>query len=69
MRGLVHVRSILSSIGAFVLPDQVAIGTAFEAFDEAGKLKDDALSRRVEALAQRVGAHEPGQRRDHRIHQ
>jgi NAD(P)H-dependent FMN reductase len=54
LRGLVHVRSILSSIGAFVLPDQVTIASAFEAFDEAGKLKDDALSRRVEALAQKA---------------
>src|SRR5882672_571190 len=54
LRGLVHVRSILSSIGAFVLPDQVAIGSAFEAFDEAGKLKDDTLNQRVEALAQKA---------------
>ena len=54
LRGLVHVRSILSSIGAFVLPDQVTIASAFEAFDEAGKLKDDAASRRVDALAQKA---------------
>jgi NAD(P)H-dependent FMN reductase len=54
MRGLVHVRSILSNIGAFVLPDQVTIASAFEAFDEAGKLKDAAASQRVDALAQKA---------------
>ena len=54
LRGLVHVRSILSNIGAFVLPDQVAIGNAFEAFDETGKLKDVTLSQRVDVLAQKA---------------
>ena len=54
LRGLVHVRSILSNIGAFVLPDQVAIGNALEAFDEAGKLKDVTLSQRVDVLAQKA---------------
>lgn len=40
LRGLVTVRSILSNIGVIVLPDQVAIPKAHEAFDEAGALKD-----------------------------
>ena len=38
LRGLVHVRSILSSIGVLVLPDQVAISKAFEAFGDDGQL-------------------------------
>jgi NAD(P)H-dependent FMN reductase len=51
LRGLVTVRSILSNIGVLVLPDQVAIPTAHEAFDEAGKLKDERKAKQVAALA------------------
>jgi NAD(P)H-dependent FMN reductase len=42
LRGLVHVRSILSNIGVLVLPDQKAIGDAYQTFDENGELKDQA---------------------------
>ena len=52
LRGLVTVRSILSNIGVLVLPDQVAISTAYEAFDEAGKLKDERKAKQVASLAQ-----------------
>ncbi len=40
LRGLVHVRSILENMGVIVLPNQRAIGSAYNAFDENGKLKD-----------------------------
>lgn len=50
LRGLVHVRSILSSIGVLVLPDQIAIGAAFEAFDENGQLKDETKQARVQEI-------------------
>ena len=50
LRGLVHVRSILSSIGVIVLPDQVAIPNAHEAFDETGCLKDERRQASVEGL-------------------
>ena len=40
LRGLVPVRSILVSIGVFVIPDQKAIGFASQAFTEEGNLKD-----------------------------
>jgi NAD(P)H-dependent FMN reductase len=40
LRGLVTVRSILGNIGVVVLPDQLAVSQADEAFDEAGNLKD-----------------------------
>lgn len=51
LRGLVTVRSILSNIGVLVLPDQVAIPTAHEAFDDAGKLKDERKAKQIVALA------------------
>lgn len=50
MRGLVHVRSILSSIGVLVLPAQKAISKSFEAFDEAGQLTDPGQQAAVEQL-------------------
>ncbi len=52
LRGLVTLRSILGNIGVLVLPDQVAISTAHEAFDDAGQLKDGRKAKQVAALAQ-----------------
>mgnify|MGYP002526580477 FL=1 len=49
-RGLVHVRSILASIGVMVLPDQVAVAKAFEAFGEDGQLVDERKQAQVEKL-------------------
>jgi chromate reductase len=40
LRGLVHVRSILGNINVIVLPGQIAISRASEAFNEDGSLKD-----------------------------
>ena len=51
LRGLVHLRAILGNIGVIVLPDQVCISTAHEAFDEAGKLRDERKAKQVAALA------------------
>ncbi len=54
LRGLVHVRSILSSIGVIVLPDQIAVSRAFEAFDDDGQLKDEKQQVRVQNLGTSV---------------
>lgn len=51
LRGLVTVRSILCNIGVLVIPDQVAVGRAFEAFDEQGALKDERTAQRVRNVA------------------
>ena len=56
LRGLVHVRSILSSIGVIVLPVQMAIPRAFEAFDDQGQLKDEKQRVRVQGLGESVAS-------------
>ena len=50
LRGLVHVRSILGNIGVLVLPDQVAVPKAGEAFQPDGSLKDAKQQAAVEKL-------------------
>jgi chromate reductase, NAD(P)H dehydrogenase (quinone) len=54
LRGLVHVRSILGNIGVLVIPDQVAVPGAAEAFDEEGRLRDPKQQAAVEALGCRL---------------
>jgi NAD(P)H-dependent FMN reductase len=51
LRGLVTVRSILGNIRVLVLPDQLAIGKAHEAFDDAGALKDAGQRASLDRLA------------------
>lgn len=51
LRGLVHLRAILGNIGVIVLPDQLAVGAAHEAFDEAGRLKDPKRAEKVASIA------------------
>lgn len=50
MRGLVHLRAILNNLGVLVLPGQVSISGAANAFDAAGELADDGDRRRVADL-------------------
>ena len=50
LRSLVHVRSILSNIHVLVLPDQVAVPRAHEAFNEDGTLKDTKQHASIEKL-------------------
>jgi len=52
MRGLVHVRAILSSIGVLVIPGDVAIASAFQAFGENGQLVDEGTDQRLTAAVQ-----------------
>jgi chromate reductase, NAD(P)H dehydrogenase (quinone) len=54
LRGLVHVRSILGNIGVLVLPDQKAIGNAYEAFDENGDLKDRSQQESIKQLGNKL---------------
>ncbi|MEM6513880.1 MAG: NAD(P)H-dependent oxidoreductase [Pseudomonadota bacterium] len=41
LRGLVHVRAILSNLGVMVIPKQFALRAAYEAFDDDGNLKNE----------------------------
>jgi len=55
LRGLAHVRDILSGIGCIVMPTTVAVGRAQEAFDEAGHLKRAGrLERAIEEMVSAV---------------
>jgi NAD(P)H-dependent FMN reductase len=54
IRGLPTVRSILENIGVFVIPDQLALAKAGDAFDEAGALKDEKNRETVKRIATRV---------------
>lgn len=54
LRGLVHVRAILGNIGVMVLPQQIAVGSAFEAFDEQGGLKDQGRHQAVQDLGRQL---------------
>lgn len=54
LRGLVTVRSILSSIGVLVLPDQTAIGSADDAFDKNDNLKDQLQQTAIVKLGHKL---------------
>ena len=54
LRGLVHLRSILSNIGVLVIPDQVAVGEAHTAFDADGDLADEGRRSSIQGLGQSV---------------
>ncbi len=56
MRALAHLRSILSNVGCVVLPAQVTVRQAHEAFTEQGQLTNSGAQQRVEALGAEVAA-------------
>jgi chromate reductase, NAD(P)H dehydrogenase (quinone) len=51
MRALVHVRQILGNIGVLVIPEQLALGRAHEAFEADGALKDPKRAASVAKVA------------------
>jgi chromate reductase, NAD(P)H dehydrogenase (quinone) len=54
LRGLVHLRAILGNIQVLVIPDQIAIREAHEAFAADGTLKDTRQQAGVEAVATKL---------------
>lgn len=57
LRGLVHLRAILGNIGVTVLPDQVAVGGAYQAFKDDGSLADEKQAVRVKNLGGILAKH------------
>ncbi len=51
MRGLAHLHTLLTNIGVIILPNQFAIGSAHEAFDDKGELKDEKQHAVVDNIA------------------
>jgi NAD(P)H-dependent FMN reductase len=56
LRALVHVRSILGNIGVIVLPDQLSIPKAREAFQPDGSLIDAKQQAGIEALGKTLAS-------------
>jgi NAD(P)H-dependent FMN reductase len=54
LRGLVHLRSILSNMGVLVIPDQVAVTQTHSAFDDHGNLLDAKRQTSVQGLGRSV---------------
>jgi len=54
IRGLVHLRSIVGNIKVLVLPEQIAVNKAGEAFGPDGKLKDEKQQASVAGLGERL---------------
>jgi len=51
LRALFHVRQILGNIGVLVIPEQLALGRAHEAFEADGSLKDPKRAASVSKVA------------------
>lgn len=56
LRGLVHVRAILGNIGVLVLPDQISIPDASNAFDTEGQLRDAGKQTAIQGLGKQLAA-------------
>jgi len=54
LRGLVHLRSILGNIKVIVLPDQIAVPGAMQAFNADGTLQDAKQQAAVEQLGSQL---------------
>ncbi len=54
MRGLVTVRQILVNAGVLVLPEQLSLPRAHEAFDENGRLRDPRRATALTGIAERL---------------
>lgn len=56
LRGLAHVRAILSHVQSLVLPEQYGLMKAHEAFDAQGNLKDDKARGAAQAVGKAVAS-------------
>lgn len=54
IRGLSHIRELMSSLGSLVVPNQISLGVVYEAFNDQGRLNNSAIDDRLQVLAQQV---------------
>lgn len=54
LRGLVHLRAVLQSVGALVLSEQIAVGGAGSAFTPDNRLADERLQQMLDRTAARL---------------
>ena len=54
MRALVHLRSILGNINVLLLPEQLAVAKAGDAFNPDGSLKDPKQQATIERIAAKL---------------
>jgi NAD(P)H-dependent FMN reductase len=54
LRGLVTVRSVLSNIKVIVLPNQIAVSHAHEAFNDDGTMKEPKRQHQIEGLGREL---------------
>ena len=54
IRGLNHARDIFVGMGSLVLTTQIAIGSAYQAFNDSGEIVDDAMKARVDDLVKEL---------------
>jgi len=54
LRGLVHIRAILGNIKVTIIPDQLAVSKANEAFNADGSLKDANQDKMVLGIGRKV---------------
>lgn len=54
--GLVHLRAILSRLGALVIPEQYPVGESGKLFDESGAMRDPKLRAIAEGIGSRTVA-------------
>ena len=54
LRGLVHVRAILENMGMIVLPSQVAVSKAQEAFDGQDNLNDKKQEQKIKDIGTKL---------------
>ena len=53
MRASTHLRTMLSGIGCFVIPDHFGVPSAFKAFGDDGELVDEKMQGRAKQVADR----------------
>lgn len=54
IRGLAHTRDVLYNLGVIVNPKQIAVPSAYSAFDDKGSLTDPEMTDRVKALGAQI---------------